>query len=137
MRVFVYYNLHKHCLSIRAQSGPDKGKVVGYACALVLEDVEFRVSQAGRQRVLRERAKNVHAGLAGTLKWHQDFDNKASQEKPLLPTLADEPGIALSYDPYRWSTFVRLTDEQPVARAACCQVLGKTIQAWGVELART
>ena len=99
--------------------------------------MELRVSQAGRQRVLRERAKNVHAGLVGTLRWCQGNDDKVGLARPELPAMTDNPVTTLSYDPYRWSTFVRLPDERPVARAACCQVLGKTIQAWGIGLAPT
>jgi hypothetical protein len=67
MKVYVYYNLHKKCWSIKALSGSSKGRVVAHADAVELMDCEFRVSEAGRQRVIREKRKNVHAGVAGTL----------------------------------------------------------------------
>ena len=58
----VYLNLHKTgFLSVRAAEGPDKGRVVGHVSAIQLEDCSFRVSEAGRQRVIRDRCKNVHA----------------------------------------------------------------------------
>jgi len=50
----VYYNLHKHCLSIML-----RGKVLEHSTEFFLKDVEFRVSQAGRNRVLKEQRKNV------------------------------------------------------------------------------
>lgn len=66
MRVFVYYNLHRKLWSIRALEGPKKGLVVARERWVELKHVVPRVSEAGRQRVLRERKKNVHAGLTGT-----------------------------------------------------------------------
>lgn len=61
-RVEVYFNLHKKLYSIR-----DKvtGLVVAHADSVLLVDAIFKVSQAGRQRVLREQKKNVHAFVEG------------------------------------------------------------------------
>lgn len=42
-------------------------KVIFHFDALLLTDVTFKVSQAGRERVLREQRKNVHAGVEGLL----------------------------------------------------------------------
>jgi len=67
MRVFVYFNLHRKCWSVRALNGRYKGRVVAHCDRVLLTDVEFRVSEAGRQRVLREGRKNVHAGVVGSL----------------------------------------------------------------------
>jgi hypothetical protein len=65
VRVFVYWNLHRKCWSVRAEQGPDKGRVIAHTDHLTLANVQFRVSEAGRQRVLREGRKNVHAGCVG------------------------------------------------------------------------
>lgn len=60
----IYYNLLKRCLSV--QKKLDKGwRVRSYKEIVYLEDVKFKVSEAGRQRVLREKKKNVHAFLEG------------------------------------------------------------------------
>jgi hypothetical protein len=67
MRVFVYYNLHRKCWSVKSLDGPNKGRVVGHVDQCVLQHCTFKVSEAGRQRVLRERRKNVHAGVVGEL----------------------------------------------------------------------
>lgn len=66
-KVFVYKNLNKNMWSIRAEAGPAKGKVIGHAHYVRLYDCKFRVSEAGRQRVLRTKQKNVHAGVVGIL----------------------------------------------------------------------
>ncbi len=61
-QVEVYRNLHNGRLSIRDA----KTKlVVGHADRVKLVDVTFHVSQAGRERVLREKRKNVHAVVRG------------------------------------------------------------------------
>ena len=61
-RVEVYFNLHKHVFSIRDK---ETGLVVAHADTVTLYDARFRVSEAGRQRVLREKRKNVHALIEG------------------------------------------------------------------------
>jgi len=64
-KVEIYRNLHKKCFSIR-----HKGKVVDYLYdseELILQDVKFAVQPAGRERVRREKKKNVHAFVRGTV----------------------------------------------------------------------
>ena len=65
LRVYVYYNLNKHCLSVKALEGEKKNKVIGYCHAISIKDVTFKVSQKGRERVLLTGQKHVHAGLVG------------------------------------------------------------------------
>ena len=74
--VEIYWNLHKDCFSVRR-----KGKVVDYLYGddyLTLTDVEFVVQKAGRERVLREKRKNVHAFVRGTIRFSEDC---ATQQK--------------------------------------------------------
>ncbi len=61
-KVQVYRNLNKKCWSIRSN-----GLVVEHLDELVLLDILFKVSAAGRQRVIKERRKNVHAYAEGML----------------------------------------------------------------------
>jgi hypothetical protein len=63
--VEVYKNLHKDPIySIRDA----KTKIViGHGDAIFLKDVRFFVQQGGRNRVLKERRKNVHAFVRGTI----------------------------------------------------------------------
>jgi hypothetical protein len=65
-RVRAYWNLHRKMYSIQARF-VDEWRVVGYASELTLRYVTFKVSQAGRQRVLRTGVKNVHAYVLGAL----------------------------------------------------------------------
>lgn len=41
------------------------GRVVGYAKSITLEHARFIVGEKGRQRVIREQVKNVHAFVEG------------------------------------------------------------------------
>lgn len=57
----VYYNLHKGLFSIK-----QRGLVVLHTRRVYLTDVTFQVNEPGRQRVLAESKKNVHAYVNGT-----------------------------------------------------------------------
>lgn len=65
LKVKVYYNLHRHCFSVKDYK---TNKVIGHTDRVVLQDCTFKVSEAGRRRVLLEKKKNVHAYVVGTLK---------------------------------------------------------------------
>ena len=107
MKVYVYYNLHKKLWSIKALEGERKGRVIAHRKTVVLTNVTPKVSEAGRQRVLKEKRKNVHAGLVGN--WN---------DKQILLGLfsADE----ITYNPYKYNSFVFKEDETKFeyARAA-------------------
>ena len=68
MKVFVYYNLHRHCWSVKALEGDKKNRVIAHANYIELTESNPKVSKAGQARVRREKRKNVHAGLVGTLR---------------------------------------------------------------------
>lgn len=104
MKVFVYFNLHRRCFSIKALEGKDKGRVVAHSNSLLLHDVTFKVSEAGRQRVIREQCKNVHAGVVG--QWH-DAEQLAVVGQ----------GRAVTYNPYVYDSFVYRDDKAPVKQA--------------------
>ena len=95
MKVFCYYNLHRDTWSIKALEGPDKGRVILHADHVLLEHATPKVSEKGRQRVLREKRKNVHAGIVGTLVSTLKLRHYA------IPEGAPE----VSYNPYKGSTF--------------------------------
>ena len=113
MKVKAYFNLHKRTFSIVAMEGDQKGRVIGYADTLHMEDVEFKVSEAGRQRVLREQTKNVHAYVVGNLV-------DTPQVKHQTP---------ITYNPYKYNTFVVKGIESPVYKAKGATLQNKQIVA--------
>lgn len=62
-RVKVYRNLTKNCYSI---ADAKTGLVLAYADYVTLTDTNYKVSESGRQRVLRQKKKYVHAFIVGS-----------------------------------------------------------------------
>lgn len=128
MRVFAYFNLHKRCFSLKALSGPEKGRVVAHASKAFITDAELHVSEAGRQRVIRDQSKNVHAGIIGKLvafQMHSDIPGagwRAGVEQ-LVCEIRDMPErdprgwVSVTYNPYRFSSFVERESGEPVLNA--------------------
>lgn len=97
--VFVYFNLHKKCFSVKDVK---TGLVVAHVDTVTLLNVTFKVSQSGRERVLKEQRKNVHAGVKGFLH----------------ATTADTNGLAEAYyNPNKVEQFVNKETGEPLERA--------------------
>ena len=83
----IYYNLNKHVFSIRAKKTP-----VSYARMVRVDNPKFVVRQGGRNAVLRDKQKNVHAFLKGEMKE--------------LNAMPSTDGLRkISYDPYKHGFF--------------------------------
>ena len=91
-RVYVYFNLHKKFWSVR-----QSGMVVAHCKHIMLKDCRFLVSQAGREKVIREKKKNVHAGVSGYVVDSIPEYKIYSQHK-------------LTYNPYRYKGFVSMVE---------------------------
>lgn len=96
--VDVYRNLNNGKLSIR-----QKGIVYGYCNRIMLQQCRFVVSEAGRNRVLREQRKNVHAYITGYL----------------VPFASDEVFVekedaSVTYNPYNKGYFYFRETEEAV-----------------------
>lgn len=102
MRVEVYFNLHKYVWSVRSAR---TGRVILHTDKVHIKDPEFVVRKAGRERVLREGKKNVHAFVRGEATYFDDFD----------PNYLDY--TLVSYNPYKFDTFVDVYDTTPVRTA--------------------
>ena len=105
MRVEVYFNLHKKLFSVRDCK---TGRVVHHTQRIWIEDPVFVVRKAGRERVLREKKKNVHAFVRGTwFKVQSDFD---------VSRLIDHQACSdeVTYNPYKYDSFVTKHDAKPI-----------------------
>lgn len=103
MRVEVYFNLHKKVFSVRRCS---TGRVIMHSDHVHIRNPEFVVRKAGRERVLREGKKNVHAFVRGEITHFDDFFNKT------LPNYS-----RVMYNPYKYESFVDAHDKSPVHSA--------------------
>lgn len=89
--VKVYKNLHRGCMSVQQD-----GIVRCHADNVVVKNAMFKVSEAGRQRVIREKKKSVHAFVVGYVinareTDHVDHDHWAS----------------MTYNPYKVAGFTK------------------------------
>ena len=122
MRYETYFNLHRKCLSYRSMT---RGGRVQHADVLEFNDPEFVVQPAGREKVLREGKKNVHAFVRGELLGMWDEQSPAPESYQPI-------GIGwreVKYNPYKYQSFVWADTEVPVARAQRAVLFGKHIWA--------
>jgi len=119
MRVEVYYNLHKNVFSVR-----HKGKVIAWGNSVTIENPEYVVREKGRQKVLEEGRKNVHAFVRGTL---SDINNVTPinlLSRQYNPTLAVPREV--TYNPYKYDSFVDGSTYQPVKKSKWARLIKKT-----------
>lgn len=118
MRIEAYYNLHQQCLSAR----PIGGRVKHYLW-LGMRDVTFAVQPAGRRKVLREQKKNVHAFVRGQLESSYELNSYVPFDDDFEDKYFDE----VTYNPYKYSSFVLKHNEKPIYQASQAWVIGKRI----------
>jgi hypothetical protein len=112
-RVFVYRNLHRKCYSVKSLK---TGRVIAHVDSIDLINVVFRVSEAGRQRVLREKRKNVHAGVVGYI-----------ADVSLLCQLCQSSKV--TYNPYKFDSFINKDNELPIYEAKIAHIDASGITA--------
>lgn len=100
--VRVYRNLNRNCYSVQ-EKNPLGGawRVIAHVDSIELRNCRFAVSAASRARVLRQKRRNVHAFVYGTVGAGPVVWSRAWRVK---------------YDPFTWSTFVT-EDGAPVHEA--------------------
>lgn len=103
-KVMVYYNLHKHTFSVTY-----KGVVILHADYVKLGNVEFRVREGGKEKVRREKSKNVHAFVIGELLDYCEFPCENIPSEP--------SNKVVTYNPYKYNSFVYKDSEEPVYNA--------------------
>ena len=109
-KVFVYYNLHKHKWSVKDVK---TGRVIGHHYEVQIYNATFKVSEAGRARVLKEKRKNVHAGVEGYL----TTDVLARKMDGTILWESQSERHKVTYDPYKYDTFVTVSDKEPIHKA--------------------
>jgi len=109
-RVYVYKNLHKDCYSVKQD-----GLVKLHASNICLYDAQFRVGKKGRERVLKEKRKNVHAGVTGYIDTNWNDDNYPDNTRSVI------------YNPYKYESFVDSSKETPVYWSSSVRLFHKIL----------
>ena len=123
--VYVYRNLRKDCWSVR------QGDTVRFHTLYAfLRDAKFKVLQAGRERVVKEKQKNVHAFVVGLL-------TNPCQKFATSHIVIKEKYSAITYNPYAYQSFVRVDDKKAVKTAQYVDMMiddavEDPMIAWGV-----
>ena len=106
----IYRNLHKDCFSEMKWNQEKKGyRLHSHVKDLVAHDVEFRVSQAGRRRVLETKQKNVHAFV-----YCHSFAAESIQAH----------GEEIYYNPYKMDSFRIKNSDEPIKHASSIIMTG-------------
>lgn len=121
----VYRNLNNGSWSIRSS---DSGLIVAHGQAVLLVNAEFKVSEAGRQRVIQEKRKNVHAHIEGEIElWDGEFFKSRTDIQDFLCDVTEEfsdrmlehiTPVEVSYNPYRLPHFFNKETLDKVTQAA-------------------
>lgn len=89
--VKVYFNLHKKVFSVKDAK---TGLVLAHGNHIQLREPKFEVNERGRQRVLEEKRKNVHAYVVGQLEGIGELDADVKRQY-----------MGLYYNPYEQDKF--------------------------------
>lgn len=105
MIYMVYRNLTNGLWSIKCKA---TNLVVGHADYIEMFDCEYVVNQSGRERVLKERKKYVHAYVVGKITEVEGFKPFKGRTLELSSeVLRDFWQVEdILYNPYLWSQFV-------------------------------
>lgn len=106
-QVRIYRNLLNHKISVQKYIKGKGWQLAGHCINLAISQVSFSVFEAGRQRVIRERQKNVHAFAIGIV---------------VGVTVPVEAPIDLAYDPYSNDHFFERSTGKPIVKANYCIV---------------
>ena len=116
--VQVYRNINKtsptgiHVYSVRGDDGLVKKHVEG----IHLKDCKLRVGKKGRERVLAEKRKNVHAYIQG-----KEMDWWMGQWAA---------SVEITYNPYKYDSFVVMETGEPIHEAHTVCIVENRIHAW-------
>lgn len=112
----IYRNLHKSCWSLKDGSEP-----VRHSSSVLVSAPRFVVQPAGRERVLRERKKHVHAFVRSS------FVLASKTKVPAVP----QGWVKVSYNPYVCGSFT--SDGRPVVSARLA-ILTAEGQCWATDV---
>jgi len=118
-KVKVYRNLTDGKISVM----DSKGRVVSHVEHIWLCDAKFIVRESGRQKVLLEKRKNVHAFVSGSI-------IPPSYDRFL--NLNVESAVRVTYNPYKQDKFFEAETGEPILSAKGVSV-DKNGKIWAIK----
>jgi len=120
VRIDAYRNLNDDCISIKSREAKNRGLVIDHVDCAYVKNAEFIVQPSGRERVLEEGKKNVHAFVRGVL--CESINTR------------DETSVAVTYNPKKYSNFVTRDGKRAVVSAEIATVTTDGVKAYGLEM---
>ena len=106
MKFYIYRNLHTKTFSVRFD-----GLVIEHPTLFVGTGVIFKVNQGGRDRVIREKRKNVHAYVV--VNDYAAFSGNSGRH--FIEKIKNMNEV--TYNPYKYDTFVVKKTSKPIFNA--------------------
>ncbi len=85
----VYRNLHKKCWSVQTYIKGHGWRLYNWYHELIIKNPVFIVYEKGRQKVIEQKKKNVHAYIMGELELSEP-----------IPKFRQDQHIKINYNPY-------------------------------------
>lgn len=101
-QVKIYKNLHNGLFSVMQNN-----LVVAHIESFILDNVIFKVNESGRQKVLKEKKKNVHAFVTGYIK-----EINCSDDDIIISNWHTQ----VRYNPYIASAFFIGVNKTPITK---------------------
>jgi len=120
-KVDVYFNLHKKVFSVKDGKS---GLVTDHSNGVLILNPVFKVSEKGRQRVIKEQRKNVHAAVRGQL------ISKDLQDVESVKAHLESQGYKLhaaTYQPYVCGSFILVDTKEAISQAQMAFLINKKI----------
>lgn len=117
----VYRNLNNGLISIAERSS---GLVVAHCDSVTLKSVAFRVSDKGRERVVKEGRKNVHAFAFGYVVDYEGLKSYKGRNLQITLALIDDEELtgSVTYNPFKYRSFVEPRTSKPVFRSKLAKI---------------
>jgi hypothetical protein len=113
MKYRLYRNLHKGCFSVQQYTKGVGYRVIAHIShGYILHNCTFKVYSSGREKVLRDKQKNVHAYI--------QFESYSMG----IDSITDEQPY---YNPYKFDSFVSSKTMQTLTTTKQLQILNNQI----------
>ena len=122
--VSVYWNYTRKCFSIRNQR---THRVCDYTDSIMIDRPEFIVNEAGRQRVLRTKEKNVHAWVSGRVLGYKSLITESGLTPLDIFSCREMTVRNVTYNPYKYNMFVQMA--KPFAPVLLADMV--CLSTWG------
>lgn len=113
-KYYFYRNLHTGTFSLKY-----RGRVINHPIVFSIKNASFKVNETGRQRVIAEQKKNVHAFALGnpTDCIHESKQNFAYNYLNARIKNKKYKFVEVTYNPYKSGSFVVKKTGKPITEA--------------------